>query len=365
MRKYFWKHRVRLLGIGTVFAAMAVTLLTLYAVPGDPPLGDCFGGALSQDPPHCYALEQAHRQGVIDVEKVYDANRILYLSLRRDEPLEDDVEQFLKARFYEFYDRWPDDVPMNPKYDLCTTKFDYRECYLDKTGWTGISVPRGIRVLPKSMVYKDIRFHTGGESARRLEPGWASWRQVWPVDAVTKLEPSGPSDTSGTPTTFDVSDVDTTNFPNYGCPEVFTTSNLCSRDRDVALAVSGLHWGGNMYVQYKNPPEDEAELYAIKEAITLCHAQGEGICEYTASVTEKRIVDGVEALVDRTVEVTAYKSGDGGEIVIIPVKYGPVEMAQWAEILDRFALSRGNTIGITGAELDSNGRLSYPLPCGP
>ena len=120
-----------------------------------------------------------------------------------------------------------------------------------------------------------------------------------------------------------------------------------------------------MYVQYKNPPEDEAELYAIKEAITPCHAQGEGICEYTASVTEKRIVDGVEALVDRTVEVTAYKSGDGGEIVIIPVKYGPVEMAQWADILDRFALSRGNTIGITAAELDSNGRLSYPLPCGP
>ena len=119
MRKYFWKHRVRLLGIGAVFAAMAVTLLTLYAVPGDPPLGDCFGGALSQDPPHCYALEQAHRQGVIDVEKVYDANRILYLSLRQDEPVEEHVHEFLEAKSYEFYDRWPDEVPVNPWYDDC------------------------------------------------------------------------------------------------------------------------------------------------------------------------------------------------------------------------------------------------------
>ena len=40
------------------------------------------------------------------------------------------------------------------------------------------------------------------------------------------------------------------------------------------------------------------------------------------------------------------------------MKYGPVEMAQWADILDRFALSRGNTIGITAAEVDTNARKS-------
>ena len=44
MRKYFWKHRVRVLGIGAVFAAMAVTLLTLYAVPFNPPLGETASG---------------------------------------------------------------------------------------------------------------------------------------------------------------------------------------------------------------------------------------------------------------------------------------------------------------------------------
>ena len=294
-------------------------------------------------------MEEAQREGFIDVETVYDADGVLYFSLRQDEPVEEHVHEFLEAKSYEFYDRWPDDVPVNPWYDDCVNvrlKPTYRECYLE------------LGILPKSMVYADIRYHVGGESARRLEPGWASWRQVWPVDAAAKLEPSGPSDTSGTPTTFDVSDVDTTNFPNYGCPEVLTTPNLCSRDRDVALAVSGLHWGGNMYVQYKNPPEDELELNRIKETMFPCYDRL-GQCTYTATVTEKRIVDGVETLVDTTIQVRETKSTSGG-VVIIPVKYGPVEMAQWADILDRFALSRGNTIGITGAELDSNGRLSYP-----
>ena len=124
------------------------------------------------------------------MEKVYDADGVLYFSLRQDDPVEDDVKEFLEAKSYEFYDRWPDDVPVNPWYDACVyerVKPTYRECYLE------------LGILPKSMVYADITFHTGGETARRLEPGWASWRQVWPVDAAAKLEPSGPSDTSGHP----------------------------------------------------------------------------------------------------------------------------------------------------------------------
>ena len=220
MREYISKHRMRVLGGGAVLTALAVALLTLYAVPLSPPVGDCFGGALSDDPVHCYIFEQAQRDGVIDVETVYDDDGILYLSLRRDEPLGDDAGQFLKDRFYEFYDRWPDEVPVSPRYDLCTSRYDYRECYLDKMGWIDISVPKAISILPKSMVYKDIRFHIGGETARRLEPGWASWRQVWPVDVEPKSDPGGSLGTSEIPTTFDVSDVDTTNFPNYGCPEV-------------------------------------------------------------------------------------------------------------------------------------------------
>ena len=44
MREYILKHRMRLLGMGTALAAMAVALLTLYAVPLNPPLGETASG---------------------------------------------------------------------------------------------------------------------------------------------------------------------------------------------------------------------------------------------------------------------------------------------------------------------------------
>ena len=180
MREYISKHRTQLLSIGTVLAAATVALLTLYAVPLSPPLGDCFGGALSDDPVHCYIFEQAQRDGVIDVEKAYDDDGVLYFSLRRDKPLSDkeredlstsrrialdnDVRAFFKAKAVEFYDLWPDDVPVLDFYNNCVRhlKPTYRECYLAHD-------------LPKSEVYVDIQFIAGGEDARRLVPGWASW----------------------------------------------------------------------------------------------------------------------------------------------------------------------------------------------
>ena len=282
---------MRLLGIGTVLAAAAVTLLTLYAVPLNPPLGDCFGGTLNQDPLHCYVLEQAQRDGIIDVEKVYDADGVLYFSLRQEDPVGDDVKEFLEAKSYEFYDRWPDEVPVNPWYDDCVNvrlKPTYRECYLE------------LGILPKSMVYADITFHTGGETARRLEPGWASWRQVWPVDAAARSNNDGASGTSGAPTTFDVSDVDVTNVPVQYCNKVLIAGEPCSIDPDLALSLVGVH--GN-YVQFKDPPEDEAGLAAIRYMLNPCYNVESGPCTFTATETKVQMVDGVETLVDTTVEV--------------------------------------------------------------
>ena len=111
MREHLLRHKV---GVATIVAAIVVGLLTIYAVPLNPPLGDCFGGVLSKDPLHCYALEQADRQGIIDVEAIYDAEGMLYFSLRQNDPVGSHVYEFLKTKSYEFYDRWPDDVPVNP-----------------------------------------------------------------------------------------------------------------------------------------------------------------------------------------------------------------------------------------------------------
>ena len=263
MRDFVMRHKV---GTATIIVSVIVGLLTIYAVPLTPPLGDCFGGLLSQDPLICYVLEQADRQDIIDVETIYDADGVLYFSLEQDEELSSNVYKFFEAKSVEFYDRWPDDVPVLSFYDECVEhlKPTYRECYLE------------LGILPKSKVYDDIWFHTSGETARRLLPGWATWRQVWPATA------GGASGSSETPTTFDVSDVDKTNLPVDACPEVLHGDpvDVCSRDQDVALSIVGRRFGGGkMYVQVKDPPEDEAGTHRFRKAIDPCYDVA-GRCVY-------------------------------------------------------------------------------------
>ena len=340
MRDFIMQHRI---GIATIVTALVVAAFSIYTVPLNPPLGDCFGGALSQDPLHCYALEQANSQGVIDVEKVYDTDGVLYFSLRQDGDVADNVYDFIRAKSSEFYDRWPDDVPVLSYYDGCLEhlKPTYRECYLE--------VGLNRMYLPKSMEHNDIRFYTGDETARRLELGWASWRQVWPAVA------GGASGSSETPTTFDVSDVDIPSFQPFACPKVLTEDMLCSRYPEVR-GVAGLHWGEEkMYVQVKRPPRNEADLQAFRQALVPCYDKV-GVCTYTATTTVPHIVDGVETYTETTTRITVYNESatPSENIVIIPVKYSWDELEHWAEILNRFATSRGNTIGIMLTVVASN-----------
>ena len=332
MREFVMRHKV---GAATIVASLVVAAFSIYSVPLNPPLGDCFGSLLSQDPLICYVLEQADRQSIIDVETVYDADGVLYFSLRQDDELSSNAYEFFEAKAVEFYDRWPDDVPVLSFYDECVEhlKPTYRECYLE------------LGALPKSKVYDEIRFHTGGETARRLLPGWATWRQVWPAVA------GGASGSSETPTTFDVSDVDMTNLPVDACPEVLygDVIDVCSRDPDVALSIVGRHKG---YFQIKDPPTDEAGLAALKEILVPCYNKA-GPCTYMATTTVTSIVDGVETHTATRTEVY-FEARGPGDLVIIPVKYSWEELARWVEILDRFATSRGNTIGIMRAEVSTN-----------
>ena len=83
-----------------VLAGLAMfAILTVYspatARAGDPP-GDCWGGALSADPLHCYVVDQAHSAGVIDVEAMYEAGGVLYIYLTQTDPVGDEVGAFFK-----------------------------------------------------------------------------------------------------------------------------------------------------------------------------------------------------------------------------------------------------------------------------
>ena len=55
---------------------------TEQAVDDGSPLGDCFGGVLSGEPVHCYVLERAQAQGLIDVVAIYEGAGLLHVSIR-------------------------------------------------------------------------------------------------------------------------------------------------------------------------------------------------------------------------------------------------------------------------------------------
>ena len=69
-----------------------------------PPPGDCWNGALSNDPLHCYILEEAQRAGLIEVAAVYlsPGTAPLYIYLKQTEPLSADVGTYFRDKAHEY-----------------------------------------------------------------------------------------------------------------------------------------------------------------------------------------------------------------------------------------------------------------------
>ena len=409
------------------FAGLLLTVLSASPAPSaEPPLRGCFDKALSDDPMICYILEQAQEEEIIDVAAIYYADDDLhYVYLTQTEPVGDKVGEFFRDTAEEFIDSWPEIALKEPYPDYVvgcmgdrwTRNYpghDYKSCLLDATHWEGDTL------IPRSVSYGAILVRTGGTDARRSERAWASLRQVWPA-AVTP-------DTSGP---FDVSDVDVTNFPEFntrrwwcrGGPEKVRYSDgrvrvfeilgvVCDEEQlkakaDIAEAAVE-YVGGTFYVQYKDPPEGEEELEALKDTLIppcfrsyLCtRMQDTTTLEVTviatatsdkpgtpvklhgplADATPFTIVsddlehyhDELNRLLDATLpDPTSAKVsftyveheypdlGVVAEVEIIPVKYNYADLRRYETILNRFVHSRGNTIGILGAELRNNDLWSY------
>ena len=307
-------------------AALTGTLLVYGAAPAhaqepapQAPPGDCWNSALSGDPLHCYILEEAQRAGEIEVAAVYEApSGPLYIFLRQDEPISDQVSSFFKEKAYEYLE-----TPAGRGRYSAVECFGYtgdqrKYCFdgvMGRPMWSYYDawIETG---LPRSKVYENILLYTGGAEARSSEPGWASWRQVWPAVAGV------PDGAEG----FDVSDVDVTNFPEPDCDEEFPgisspnnrSCHAWQYDPDVGIAGRHRH-GDKFYVQLKvSDPEDETEIEASEAKLHPSYIR------------------------------------PGQELVIIPVKYDFGELWRWSVILNRFAVSAGNTVGITRAEVGVN-----------
>ena len=210
-------------------------------------------------------------------------------------------------------------------------------------------------------------------------------------------------DTSGA---FDVSDVDLTNFPEFGCLRLEYRES-CEAGTDHPKAdIAGWDVGvGITFVQYKNPPEGEEELEALKDTlIPYCNkvavctqvldtTTGEAATIATAistepgttarlhgplasaiSTTESALVifsDDLEQYHNQlarllravllhpndTVVTFVYPKGFVTEMEIIPVNHNYADLRRYETILNRFVHSRGNTVGILDAKLSTNHRI--------
>ena len=320
---------------GIALVLVLVVLLTAYAVVPDvsaqdkkptptpsatptPPPDDCWGGALSDDPLQCYVLEQAQTAGVIDIDAVYGANEVLYVYLGQTDPVGEAVGAFFKQKSAEFVDRWPDRVYYgHPFYESCLVDHDIGDkgCLLEEvTYWKGDSI------LPPTRSYTKIVLREGGAAARMSERGWASYRQLWP--AVSR-------GSSGAGNMFDVSEVDMTNIPPVDClaptASGLTSCNIFQSYPGLGIAgFRGGYWKSRgpddhyraQYVEVKVGPDEELDVEAIKDAMVA--------------------------------------SAKKENLTVIPVKYSYEDLWRWATIIQRFSLTRGNTIGITWAHIRPN-----------
>ena len=294
---------------------------TAQAQELEPVLGDCFGGVLTSEPLHCYILGKAEQRRVIDVEAIYEApSRVLYVMLSQQEPLSESALRFLEVTSGEYFEV---ERPAQWEYwhRICQRR-SLKECALAFAQWR-------VGVMPLSIDYASIHIRTGGPEARRKEPGWGSWRQLWPESEGGGVEPH-PS------RAFDVSDIDTTNFPELDCYEEFPygvapVSSCRAWERNLGTyRMAGVHadrLSQDQYIQIvMDLPGDHVELEALKEEIVP---------------TDRRY---------------------GYEIHLISVPYDFGELWRWSVILERFANSTGNTIGITRSGITANDYPHLPSP---
>ena len=320
--------------------ATTTPAVTLGSVdPTEPPLGDCFGGALSGDPMHCYVLEQAQAAGLIDILGVYvdDGDGTVYVSLSQAR-LSAEMVEFADEQSYAFYDAWPRLTHPDVYWRLACgeSRMNWPDCYLTphrrwyEDGYLFLSPPAAYGGF--------VMLVPGAADGLHQVRGWASWRQLWP--RVSARQGAGGRGTDGGPA-FDVSDVDVTNFPDMDCSREITS--VCDQWKKLPdVGIAGFHWSVNSndhytwYFQVKNPPADEAELEALKDRLAPCH-DVIGDCTYT---------DERGATWRRYNEATT-------TVEIIPVKYDYRDLWRWKTILKRFAVSAGNTLGIMDARVDS------------
>ena len=322
--------------LGLLLTVMSAT----SARASEPPPGDCWNEALSQDKLHCYLLEEAQRAGAIEVAAVYVApgGGPLHIFLEQTTHITDEMAQLFETKAHEYMEK---ESPAASHYrHECGdyTGDERKDCFnsfLKYPFWRefGMRLPGAFQhhAVPLSKNYENILIHVGGSDERRKVPGWASWTQLWPAAAP------GPGGSTG----FDVSDVDLTNIPDPDCEDIvggYIGSACHSWQLETSVGVAGVF----LKHRYDVQPDLEGNKIVV-ESLEAIYLQ--------LKVSDPDDEEEMQALRDRLRPDTF---GPDWEVITIPVRYDFGELWRWSVVLERFALSAGNTVGITGAEVNYN-----------
>ena len=294
--------------------ALAVSYLGSSVSADSPTHGrssDCFGGALSSDPIHCEVFEWAHNEGVIDVDGVYRAGGALFIYLTQADRLDDAALKKMLGKSQEVARRTGD-----------------HECVLDSI-LCGSGVLAAERldipgyILPRSSVYQVIKLFPGGAEARRSSAGWRAFEQFWPEAS------GGAGGARGADGDFDISGVDRANFPTFpNCAHHQLITGTSSSETRCFVEV-----GMGATINYWDKRNDKVYFYVKagvgEEESTIAAAKTAIVASQPDYYTEERLV-------------------------VVAVPHGVEEMWRWSLLLDRFANSSGNTLGINRVVLGFN-----------
>ena len=322
------------------------------AAPATP--SDCYNEVLKTEYGHCRLLEEAENEGRIKIESIYlELSNALHIFISRTEPIDRELAKYFETKAHQHMDEAARKIrdfregrvtglELGGWYDYnetCRglTGDEKRYCYNKIIGegavyglWDSDSFDHlGADGFPDPHGYPNMFMHHGGTEARKNIAGWASWRQLWPNKEDEK--PKGVPE-------FDVSGIDIENIPQLVCSDLNFGSDLYLDTSCQAwvhhsnVGVAGLHlrYEGDrdtMFFHMTSPiPTDEEELEALKKIVA------------PYAYTEL-----------------------GHKVEFVPVKYNFGQLWKWMTILERFALSDANTIGITFVQIDTNHELQHAV----